>query len=107
LRALKQSLAELAGIRAFAVHAKDDEARSFYRKFDFCPLPYRPHAPVRAAQGRAKDYFRAIRNQKAEKKETRPGEFTQKARLFTQFRVNPTADPIPVSRKRASFCGNA
>ena len=27
--------ADIAGIRAFAVHAKDDEARAFYRHFDF------------------------------------------------------------------------
>src|SRR5215471_19346474 len=27
--------ADIAGIRAFAVHAKDNEARSFYQKFDF------------------------------------------------------------------------
>ncbi|MCZ2155530.1 MAG: GNAT family N-acetyltransferase [Bryobacterales bacterium] len=29
--------ADIAGIRAFAVHAKDDEARRFYEKFDFIP----------------------------------------------------------------------
>src|SRR6202044_1962334 len=27
--------AEIAGIRAFAVHAKDDEARGFSQRFDF------------------------------------------------------------------------
>ena len=27
--------AEIAGLRAFAVHAKDDEARTFYERFDF------------------------------------------------------------------------
>jgi GNAT superfamily N-acetyltransferase len=27
--------ADIAGIRAFAVHAKDEEARSLYQKFDF------------------------------------------------------------------------
>jgi GNAT superfamily N-acetyltransferase len=27
--------ADIAGIRAFAVHAKDDAARSFYERFDF------------------------------------------------------------------------
>jgi GNAT superfamily N-acetyltransferase len=27
--------AEIAGLRAFAVHAKDDEARAFYERFDF------------------------------------------------------------------------
>ena len=34
--------ADIAGIRAFAVHAKDDEARSFYEKFDFVPSPTDP-----------------------------------------------------------------
>jgi GNAT superfamily N-acetyltransferase len=29
--------ADIAGIRAFAVHAKDQEARHFYEKFDFVP----------------------------------------------------------------------
>ena len=29
--------ADIAGIRAFAVHAKDDEARTFYEHFDFVP----------------------------------------------------------------------
>lgn len=31
--------ADIAGIRAFAVHAKDDEAKSFYEHFGFTPLP--------------------------------------------------------------------
>ena len=31
--------ADIAGIRAFAVHAKDDDARRFYLKFDFVPSP--------------------------------------------------------------------
>ena len=34
--------AEIAGIRAFAVHAKDAEARSFYQKFDFIASPTDP-----------------------------------------------------------------
>lgn len=34
--------AEIAGIRAFAVHAKDEEARRFYLKFDFVPSPTDP-----------------------------------------------------------------
>lgn len=34
--------AEIAGIRAFAVHAKDDEARAFYEHFDFVPSPVDP-----------------------------------------------------------------
>ncbi len=35
--------AEIAGIRAFAVHAKDDEARAFYERFDFIPSPSDPY----------------------------------------------------------------
>jgi len=31
--------ADIAGLRAFAVHAKDDEARAFYERFDFIPSP--------------------------------------------------------------------
>ncbi len=31
--------ADIAGIRAFAVHAKDDPARSFYEHFGFIPSP--------------------------------------------------------------------
>jgi len=34
--------ADIAGIRAFAVHAKDDEARAFYDHFDFLPSPSDP-----------------------------------------------------------------
>jgi GNAT superfamily N-acetyltransferase len=34
--------ADIAGIRALAVHAKDDEARAFYEKFDFIPSPTDP-----------------------------------------------------------------
>ncbi len=34
--------ADIAGIHAFAVHAKDDEARAFYEKFDFIPSPTDP-----------------------------------------------------------------
>jgi len=34
--------ADIAGIRAFAVHAKDEEARNFYLKFDFIPSPTDP-----------------------------------------------------------------
>ena len=34
--------AEIAGLRAFAVHAKDDEARAFYERFDFIPSPSDP-----------------------------------------------------------------
>jgi GNAT superfamily N-acetyltransferase len=34
--------ADIAGIRAFAVHAKDDNARAFYEHFDFLPSPTDP-----------------------------------------------------------------
>jgi GNAT superfamily N-acetyltransferase len=34
--------ADIAGIRAFAVHAKDEEARRFYLKFDFIASPTDP-----------------------------------------------------------------
>ena len=34
--------ADIAGIRAFAVHAKDEDARRFYLKFDFVPSPSDP-----------------------------------------------------------------
>lgn len=34
--------ADIAGIRAFAVHAKDDEARAFYEHFNFVPSPADP-----------------------------------------------------------------
>lgn len=35
--------ADIAGIRAFAVHAKDDEAKSFYEHMDFLPSPSDPY----------------------------------------------------------------
>jgi GNAT superfamily N-acetyltransferase len=35
--------ADIAGVRAFAVHAKDDEAKSFYEHFGFTPLPSDPY----------------------------------------------------------------
>lgn len=34
--------ADIAGIRALAVHAKDDTARAFYEYFDFLPSPTDP-----------------------------------------------------------------
>lgn len=34
--------ADIAGIRAFAVHAKDGQARTFYEKFDFIPSATNP-----------------------------------------------------------------
>jgi GNAT superfamily N-acetyltransferase len=42
--ALRRTLqaADIAGIRAFAVHAKDEEARRFYEHFDFVPSPADP-----------------------------------------------------------------
>jgi GNAT superfamily N-acetyltransferase len=35
--------AEIAGIRAFAVHARDDQARGFYQRFDLIPSPADPY----------------------------------------------------------------
>ena len=35
--------ADISGIRAFAVHAKDDEARTFYERFGFVPSPGDPY----------------------------------------------------------------
>lgn len=42
--ALERTLqaADIAGIRAFAVHAKDEEAKRFYEHFDFIPSPADP-----------------------------------------------------------------
>jgi GNAT superfamily N-acetyltransferase len=42
--ALQRTLqaADIAGIRAVAVHAKDEEARRFYEHFDFVPSPADP-----------------------------------------------------------------
>lgn len=42
--ALKRTLqaADIAGIRAFVVHAKDDDARAFYKRFDFAEAPTDP-----------------------------------------------------------------
>lgn len=34
--------ADVAGIRALVVHAKDDRARKFYERFDFLPSPSDP-----------------------------------------------------------------
>lgn len=39
--------AEIAGIRALAVHAKDDEAKTFYEHFDFLASPSDPYHLVR------------------------------------------------------------
>ena len=35
--------ADIAGIRAFAVHAKDDDAKAFYEHFDFLASPSDPY----------------------------------------------------------------
>ncbi len=35
--------AEIAGLRALAVHAKDDEARAFYERYGFIPAPTDPY----------------------------------------------------------------
>ncbi len=35
--------ADIAGIRAFAVHAKDEQAKAFYERFDFLPSPVDPY----------------------------------------------------------------
>lgn len=35
--------ADIAGIRAFVVHAKDDKAKRFYEHFDFIPSPSDPY----------------------------------------------------------------
>lgn len=35
--------ADIAGIRAFAVHAKDDQARAFYERFDLIASPTDPY----------------------------------------------------------------
>jgi len=34
--------ADIAGIRAIAVHAKDDAAKRYYEQFDFAPSPTDP-----------------------------------------------------------------
>lgn len=39
--------ADIAGIRAFGVHAKDDEAKAFYEHFDFVPSPTDPYHLLR------------------------------------------------------------
>jgi GNAT superfamily N-acetyltransferase len=35
--------ADIAGIRALATHAKDDQARTFYERYDFIPSPTDPY----------------------------------------------------------------
>ena len=43
--AMKRAIAaaDIAGIRAFAVYAKDEHAIAFYRRFDFVPSPSDPN----------------------------------------------------------------
>jgi len=36
------SASQLAGLRAFVIHAKDDKAKAFYEQYDFEPLPKDP-----------------------------------------------------------------
>ena len=36
-------VADIAGVRAFLVHAKDDKAKAFYEHFDFSPSPTDPY----------------------------------------------------------------
>lgn len=36
-------IADMAGVRALLVHAKDDDARSFYERFDFDRSPTQPY----------------------------------------------------------------
>ncbi len=43
--------ADIAGIRAFGVHAKDDAARAFYVHFDFVPSPSDPFHLFRLLKG--------------------------------------------------------
>ena len=35
--------ADMAGIRASVTHAKSDQARAFYKRFDFVPLATDPY----------------------------------------------------------------
>ena len=51
--------ADIAGIRALAVHAKDQRSRSFYEKYDFVPSPTDPLPPVRSAQKTVRRTFSA------------------------------------------------
>ena len=50
--------ADIAGIRAFAVHAKDDDARAFYLHYDFVPSPSDPYHLFRLV----KDIRRALKS---------------------------------------------
>ncbi|HZL00174.1 MAG TPA: hypothetical protein VFC47_09745 [Caulobacteraceae bacterium] len=48
--------AELAGIRAVVVHAKDDEARAFYERFDFSASPTDPYQSGSSVEGCARHH---------------------------------------------------
>ena len=50
--------ADIAGIRAFAVHAKDDDARAFYLHYDFVASPSDPYHLFRLV----KDIRRALKS---------------------------------------------
>jgi predicted N-acetyltransferase YhbS len=52
--------ADIAGIRAILVHAKDEAARSFYERSGFLPSPIDPLDPVAAAQGRSRRTRRTV-----------------------------------------------
>ena len=54
--------ADIAGLRAFAAHAKDDNARAFYRRFDFIPSPANPYHLMILL----KDVRATLRNQSAD-----------------------------------------
>jgi GNAT superfamily N-acetyltransferase len=58
--ALRRTLqaADIAGIRAVIVHAKDEEARQWYLRFGFCPGPIAPMQLFLLL----KDIQRAVRN---------------------------------------------
>ena len=47
--------ADIAGIRALLVHAKDDEARGWYEALEFEPSPHGSLSPVLAHEGPAGD----------------------------------------------------
>lgn len=48
--------ADIAGIRALAVHAKDDEARAFYERFDCLPWPTDPYRLSNGVNWRGRDH---------------------------------------------------
>ena len=52
--------ADIAGVRALLVHAKDDEARAWYEALEFEPIPTDPPSPVLAHDGPVGDVERMI-----------------------------------------------